>query len=240
MWHERQLHRHNAFITLTYDDDNIPADGSLRPGDLVKFWKRLRKSGAQLRYYAAGEYGGRTHRPHYHACVFGHDWADAQPWKKMKDYELRISAQLNQQWGHGQCIIGDVTFETAAYTSRYVLKTQDQRDYARLDTETGELIPLIRPFARMSLRPAIARTWIERYSADIYSDSANGDAKDQIAVRGRLMRPAKYYDQYMSLVDTARMERIKEQRRSRPHLSRRELAAREKNMKAALAAKAQV
>ena len=66
------MHPHNAYITLTYNDDHLPANGSLQPRDLQLFWKRLRKARTPgIRYYACGEYGDQTARPHYHAIIFG-------------------------------------------------------------------------------------------------------------------------------------------------------------------------
>lgn len=56
-----------SFITLTYDDDHLPSDASLHPEDLTLFWKRLRKNldGRKIKYFACGEYGDATQRPHY-------------------------------------------------------------------------------------------------------------------------------------------------------------------------------
>ena len=61
--HEASMHKHNSFITLTYDEEHVPHRGQLQHDDFVKFMKRLRKHGA-VRYYMAGEYGtlnGWTH-----------------------------------------------------------------------------------------------------------------------------------------------------------------------------------
>lgn len=71
---ESMEHSDNAFITLTYDEQHIPPGDDLRPGDLQKFFKKLRKSFAprKLRYFAIGEYGETTYRPHYHAALFGY------------------------------------------------------------------------------------------------------------------------------------------------------------------------
>ena len=68
--HEAQLHKQNCFITLTYNDDNLPyPPTSIRP--LQLFMKRLRKRfGAGIRFYACGEYGEKFGRPHYHACLW--------------------------------------------------------------------------------------------------------------------------------------------------------------------------
>ena len=69
---EAKMHDENCFITLTYNDENLPKDYGLCKEDLTLFFKRLRKNtGEKIRYYAAGEYGDLYGRPHYHACLFG-------------------------------------------------------------------------------------------------------------------------------------------------------------------------
>lgn len=76
-----------SFITLTYDDENLPAGNGLNYDDLKNFWKRLRKAyGKRIKYFACGEYGDNDEqiwygnfdqngrflgRPHFHAIVFG-------------------------------------------------------------------------------------------------------------------------------------------------------------------------
>lgn len=62
------------FFTLTYDDAHLPSEG-LRKSDVVKFNKRLRfrvfkHFGARVRLVYCGEYGKKTHRPHYHGLMF--------------------------------------------------------------------------------------------------------------------------------------------------------------------------
>lgn len=68
-YHEASLHERNAFVTLTYED----APPALVKEDLQKFFKRARHS-FDFRYFACGEYGEATHRPHYHALIFGQDF----------------------------------------------------------------------------------------------------------------------------------------------------------------------
>lgn len=64
------------FVTLTYNDDNVPKRNgilSVSKEDLQNFLKRLRKEypPGKIRYYAVGEYGSKTFRPHYHIILFG-------------------------------------------------------------------------------------------------------------------------------------------------------------------------
>ena len=76
--HEAQLHPTSAwFVTLTYDDGSLPDNGSLDPRDLQLFLKKLRrKHRRKLRYYACGEYGDASDRPHYHLVLYGPELLD--------------------------------------------------------------------------------------------------------------------------------------------------------------------
>ena len=42
--HEASLHDRNCFLTLTFDDDHLPASGSVSVRDVQLFLKRLRKA----------------------------------------------------------------------------------------------------------------------------------------------------------------------------------------------------
>ena len=63
----------SSFITLTYDDENLPENGSLCPSHVRDWLKRIRKKvePRKLRYFLVGEYGDETKRPHYHVALFG-------------------------------------------------------------------------------------------------------------------------------------------------------------------------
>lgn len=218
--HEAQLHTENSFLTLTIDDEHMPEDGSLDKRHLQLFFKRLRKSlnNKLIRYYACGEYGEKTRRAHYHVCLFGHDFSDKIQFTRRGDHTLYISPTLTQLWGMGQTSIGDLNFETAAYTARYVMKKQTglaKGMYAQLDEQTGEIIQLQQPFAVMSLRcrgadgktGGIGSEWIRRYHKDIYNHE-----KDFIVMRGRKMKPARYYDEIYDTINPEHLAIIKAQR----------------------------
>ena len=76
--HESNMFDQNCFITLTYNFENLPKDGSLSVDVVQKFFKRLRKKfpDRKIRYFLCGEYGDMLSRPHYHACLFGFDFDD--------------------------------------------------------------------------------------------------------------------------------------------------------------------
>ena len=114
----------SCFITLTYDDDHIPPDRSLHVEEMQLFWKRVRKlTGAKLKNYYCGEYGDEFLRCHYHAIVFGVDFA---PWEFVSYKNGRkvfTSSLLADCWQHrGFVTVSDVTYQDCAYVAGYVQK----------------------------------------------------------------------------------------------------------------------
>lgn len=187
--HESQLHRDNCFITLTYNDLHLPDDKSLHLEHFQKFMKRLRKRfGSGIRFYHCGEYGPKLNRPHYHALIFGFDFSDKELWQTTDSgSRLYRSKDLERLWPFGFSSIGDVTFESAAYVARYILKKQNGKnaDEHYFDSETGVIL---KPeYVTMSRRPGIASEWFDKYQHDVYP-------KDFITVRGKKVLPPRYYD----------------------------------------------
>lgn len=182
------------FLTLTYDDVSIPAHGSLDPTHPQKWLKRLRrKTGSRVSYYLCGEYGETTSRPHYHAVVCGTPFLDRELHTTRSGVPVWTSELLTSTWGHGLCEITPIAFQAAMYVAGYVGKKVARRfeeeEYERVDPETGEIIRLEREYGRMSLRPALGRTFIERYWRDVYP-------RDFVVVDGWPMKPPRYYDKW--------------------------------------------
>lgn len=124
---EARVSEYSTFLTLTYEDEFLPFGGTLVKRDLSLFLKRLRKKkGAGLRYYAAGEYGDDNQRPHYHLLLFN-CWFDDRVFlrKNHRGEDLFASAECRELWPWGFNVIGDVTFESAAYVARYIMKKVD-------------------------------------------------------------------------------------------------------------------
>jgi hypothetical protein len=127
--------KENCFITLTYNNDHLPKDGSLNKRTLQLFMKRLRKqTKKELRFFACGEYGEKLGRPHYHLLIFGYDFPDRKLFNENKnpDWNLYTSKLLTEVddngniiggvWPYGYSTIGNCSFESASYTARYVTK----------------------------------------------------------------------------------------------------------------------
>lgn len=206
--HEASLHEESAFITLTYDDEHLPNYNSLQYSDLQLFWKRLRRGGQQLRYYAVGEYGETTHRPHYHACIFGQAFTEDRQILRDQPSMLWTNPRLTEAWGKGHVSVGALTFQTAQYTASYVTKKlNNKRRYVRVDQETGELQPMVQPRAFMSLKPAIGREWLNHYGKHVYEH-------DQVVIQGRPQKPPKYYDRWLEISHPEQHLKIKEERKN--------------------------
>lgn len=211
--HEARQYENNCFITLTYNDENIPKNGSLILKDFQDFMKRLRKKfGSGVRFFHCGEYGEKTERPHYHACLFNVDFKDKELHKIVNGQKYYISETLQKLWQNkGYCIIGEVNFETAAYVARYIVKKQTgvkaTKKYCEVDLETGEIIQLRKPeYTTMSRRPGIGKKWLDKYKTDVYPD-------DFIIMNGKKVKPPKYYDTQFEITDNAVFNFIKGKRK---------------------------
>lgn len=205
--HEASLYDDNCFITLTYSPEHLPEDCSLHYRDFQLFLKRLRKAwpNDRIRFYMCGEYGEENHRPHFHACLFGFNFPDRVPFRQLGGSKLWRSDQLEKLWGKGHCSIGEVTFESAAYVARYVMKkvTGDLQElhYRQTDEDgviTGHRTP---EFNHMSLKPGIGAKWLDKFSSDVYPDG-------QVVVRGHKSNPPKYYDRRFAKADPLSYEQL--------------------------------
>ena len=73
---EAAQYENNYFITITYNDENLPSDRMLQKDFFTKFNKKLKtylkRNGlkSDFRFYGVGEYGSTTARPHYHCIYF--------------------------------------------------------------------------------------------------------------------------------------------------------------------------
>lgn len=208
---EAQLHEENCFLTLTYSDKNIPEGGTLVKKHFQDFMKRLRRfmGKERISYFHCGEYGEKSRRPHYHALIFGMDFPDKKLYKDTHAGPLYVSAALERLWGWGFCTIGALTFESAAYCARYIMKkvTGDlaKSHYERVDPETGEITQLVPEYITMSLNPAIGKEWFKTFKGDVFPS-------DRVVVRGREMRPPRYYDKELKRDDEEAHADIKKRR----------------------------
>lgn len=199
---EYQLHDESIFLTLTYDDEHLPEDGSLHPEHLSSFIKNLRRQieyhqgDIKIRFYGCGEYGDQYSRPHFHVIIFGWRPSDGRRYSD----KLYTSRFIEKIWKRGWCPYGNVTFESCAYVARYVTKkvTGKMADfyYDGLEPE----------FARMSRRPGIGKGFFEKYQSQLIRD-------DYIVVRDGIKVPLpRYFNKIFEEYYPSKYEEIKSQR----------------------------
>lgn len=188
----------NSFITLTYSDKYLPFGGTLVKKHFQDFMKRLRYHFDRdidngIRVYYCGEYGEQTKRPHYHALLFNCSFDDQKLFKVRQGHRLFTSEILSSLWPYGHSSIGAVTFESAAYVSRYCMKKINGKNSV-LHYQGRE-----KEFGQPSTRPGLGKFFFEKYFSDIYpSDEIILGKPEQGVYR---MKPPRYYDKLLESRD---------------------------------------
>jgi hypothetical protein len=244
--HEASLYWQNCWVTLTLNDDyknSRENPYSVQRGsksEMTLFLKRLRKKyGSGIRYFYCAEYGetcffcnkseqfcecGNFYpwrgRPHYHLCLFNHDFQDKRFFKTINGCDHYTSDELDSLWTDprtkkqmGNCTVCELTTDNAAYTARYSLKKitgdlalEDDpvtglKHYQRITPE-GELVDLVPEFVSMSRRPGIGREWLETYKKEVLDN-------DKVFFKQLNIKPPPYYDKLLQQSDPQIMEEIK-------------------------------
>lgn len=213
--HEAQLHDQNSFLTLTFEDESLPSSGYFAThaewhGYHQRFMKRLRKKYGASRFYMCGEYGetnpitgevdGGLYRPHFHTCLFGLDFPDKQQFKRNhQDDWLYTSKALESVWPHGHATVGALTYQSAAYVTRYCLK--------KVNGDLAEAHYGGRPpeYTRCSLRPGIGAAWLQRFRSDVFPC-------DYVVSDGHKHHVPKFYDKLNKRHDERELGHVKSDR----------------------------
>lgn len=214
MWADRcmaeaTLHQDSYFVTLTYDNDHLPYKIDQETGEILNkglatlnkrhvqlFMKRLRKNyqyDNKIRFFLAGEYGAQSLRPHYHLILFGLQLDDLKFYKKTPlGFNLYNSEFLDEVWQfQGHVVIADVTWETCAYTARYIMKKQTGKG-----SDIYERNNIIPEFTLMSRKPGIARDFYEKHKLDFLQ---HGETNISTLKGGRKIPKLKYFDKFLDL-----------------------------------------
>lgn len=175
---ENRMHLESWFITLTYDDQHLPVDGKIRKRDLQLFFKRLRFNGFKFRYFASGELGDLSKRPHYHALLFGlHlDPDKLKLWKPGK-YPLYNHPDIEKCWPFGYAVLGGVSYDSAQYVAKYVIKKYGDED----------------GFITMSRRPGLGFAYMAEHYNPFSGSITIGDGKGRALV---CALPRSFRDKY--------------------------------------------
>lgn len=197
--HERRMHGESAFVTLTYNDDSLPANYSLSVRTLQLFMKKLRKTRPPgLRFFGCGEYGETTLRPHYHVLLLNTDFPDRKHARSARGGEkLYSSMELSGLWTEGDSFIGDVTDKSCAYVAGYVNKKMVSED---------DILGREPEFRVMSRRPGIGMSWFGRFYAEAYRH-------DSVIVNGAEAPLPRYYDTKYDEIDSEDFARVQKKRR---------------------------
>lgn len=228
------MHTENSFITLTYDNQHVPTDFSVDLPALQRFFKRLRKHlrSKKIRYFACGEYGDNTLRPHYHSLIFGHAFPDKKLHAVRKGRRYYKSDKLNELWDDGDLNeITDVTYQTAGYVARYnhkkIVGEKADDHYTRVSPVDGQIYRVREEFLTMSTAQGIGQTWFNKYRNDVFPS-------DHVIVDGKKHKVPRFYLKQLEedvrdrlLADHKQQTNIK-RKRKRQSLKRRDNNTRER------------
>ncbi len=203
--HEALENDENTFVTLTYNEKNLPFTTSgrhpalptLYPIHFTNFVKRLRRTGRKIRYFQCGEYGELL-RPHHHALLFNCYFKDQKLLKEQPTGNLYTSQELEKLWPHGYSSLGQVTYESAGYVARYTLKKLDKQEQKK-DTRYPT-------YLTMSRNPGIGSKHFDKYYEQIYNF-------DEVITRaGNKVKPPRYYDNKYEKINPKHLKEIKSNR----------------------------
>lgn len=220
------------FVTLTYDEDHVPKSYygdpvsgeaqpvlTLSPEDLQLFLKRLRKrvEPDTIKYFACGEYGPETFRPHYHLIIFGLRLNDLVTYGRgeagfmyyQSNFLTSVWAERKAPTRHGsvtplsadpdyfctplgRVLVAPATWQTFAYVARYTTK----KLYGS-EAQFYQHFNIVPPFLRMSTKPAIGKRWFDDHP-DVYDFEY---ISVETPTGGRKFRPPRYFDRLFDAED---------------------------------------
>lgn len=215
--HELKFHPYSGFLTLTYDDEHLPQSRSLEPGRWTKFARDLRarfeyRDLGKLKFFGVGEYGDISQRPHYHAIVYSDSPLLVEEVESSQSGGRQfVSPEVSAVWPDGRHRISEVTFESAAYCARYILKKINGEisasHYEWIHPSSGEVFVRAKEFARWP--KGLGKLHFDQWSSDIYPS-------DEVVLPGRgKFLPPPYYDRLLEKLDPAFAEQIKLARKER-------------------------
>lgn len=205
MQQEDKVSVSSYFVTLTYDEYNVPISKNnfmtLSKRDYQLFFKRLRKlqPDGKIKYYLCGEYGTQFWRPHYHMIIFN-----------VLNYE-----HLNDAWGLGTVDVRKVCANTMAYCVKYIDKPKQVPLHAR-DDRLPEFSAMSKGLGLSYLTPArynfhtddITRTRVRKedgslipmpryYRDKIYTDDEKAEQRRHIVAAMKLAndKDQVYFDE---------------------------------------------
>lgn len=176
---ESSRHVVKKFVTLTYADAHLvwrSGISQLCKRDIQLWLKRVRKTGAKCRYFAVGEYGSKTYRPHYHVLLFGDVSDDV----------------IRESWPKGLVHIGTVTDQSVMYCLGYIV---NGKGWKMRTNRTA-------PFSLMSRRPGLGAS----YLSDAMIKWHRSDRRNYVVSDGVKRHLPRYYKcKIFSKIDLVRI-----------------------------------
>jgi len=177
--YEGLAHDVKKFVTLTYADAHLRwANNSsqLCKRDVQLWLKRVRRTGAKVRYFAVGEYGSKTYRPHYHVLLFGNVSDDV----------------IRDAWPLGHVHIGKVTDASVMYCLGYIVNGKGWKMRHKR----------VAPFSLMSRRPGLGANYLSRAMIDWHK----ADRRNYAILFGKRRHLPRYYKcKIFSKIDLVRI-----------------------------------
>ncbi|AXL14909.1 replication initiator protein [Microviridae sp.] len=230
--HEERYSNNAYFVTLTYNDQNLPLDGNglaqLYKPDVQKFIKRLRKNTkVKFKYFCVGEYGETYGRPHYHLLIFNLGKDRNQVEKEIiKAWSKRSKIVKGERQMFGQIDIGDVTDASIAYCTKYIIQKRKVPEFME------------QPFSLMSTKPAIGSDYLKKVQN---TDWHEIDNKFYIQFGASKFKMPEYYrnklfteadrEQYAALIESECTNRPKNNLSHQIEAKKRKLAIKNKKSK---------
>ncbi|AXH74431.1 MAG: replication initiator protein [Microviridae sp.] len=188
--YEAKKHEQSHFLTLTYSNNNLTYDyghPQLVKSDLQNFFKRLRKKGHKCRYFAVGEYGSKTYRPHYHIILFGN-----VPRNVIEKSWARFNKRNQKYYAIGHVHFGKVTEQSVMYCLGYLVN-------ARTWKMKHHRVP---PFTTMSRRPGLGANYLTKSMIEWHKS----DRKNYVIQDGQKKHLPRYYkNKIFSKIDLVRI-----------------------------------
>jgi len=177
--YEGRCHLTKKFVTLTYADCHLHfknGTAQLDKRDVQLWLKRVRRTGAKVRYFAVGEYGSKTYRPHYHVLLFG----------ECSDDVIRDS------WPLGHVHIGTVTDASVMYCLGYIVNGKGWKMSHKR----------VAPFSLMSRRPGLGANYLSPAMIEWHKS----DRKNYAILHGQKRHLPRYYKcKIFSKIDLVRI-----------------------------------
>lgn len=176
--YEQAFSINSYFVTLTYDDVNLPLNSlgypTFNKRDVQLFLKRLRRycskfSDIPVRFFLVSEYGSHYMRPHYHLLIFN-----------VPD-KIDVYNVIKEKWGKGFISASKATCSRIGYCANYMYGKSDMPPQYLCD-DSNKL------FVLCSRRPGIGYDYINDDVFDYHRKTLNNFMLDSKGIKYAMPR----------------------------------------------------